>query len=259
MSINFGPRTLLLTAAAGLIFPAAMQAQQLRFNEREAAPSLHVQDKDDIWTLNFRFKDPRMLVVNIPGRGQKVVWYMWYQLINNDKTPHSVILDFDLVTRDKGERDKFLSFHDEILPAVQEEIRKIEDPTDRFHIQNTVTIGQKPIPVSKPDAAPRTITGVAIWPDVFDKARDTTHFDIFVSGLSSGWSIDDQGKIRRKTLQLEFKRLGDGSRVDNNEFKFVDSKWFYRETTANVGLQLPPSVQPEAAPAAPPAEPKKDQ
>jgi hypothetical protein len=100
---------------------------------------------------------------------------------------------------------------------------------------------------------------VAIWPDVFDKARDTTHFDIFVSGLSSGWSIDDQGKIRRKTLQLEFKRMGDGSRVDNNEIKFVESKWFYRETTANVGLQLPASVQPEGGPATPPAEPKKDQ
>ena len=125
-------------------------------NEREVKPEANVQDPDDIskpdskvWVLHFRFKDPRLITVDIPGRGKKLCWYMWYQVINYSKDPHTFIPDFELVTQDKDG-----VYHDQILPTVQEAIRKIEDPTDLLKIKNSVTISADPIPPSKKDEQP---------------------------------------------------------------------------------------------------------
>jgi hypothetical protein len=52
-------------------------------NERMVKPGPSPQDKDEInkkdgkiWVLDFKFKDPRLVKVDIPGRGQKVCWYL---------------------------------------------------------------------------------------------------------------------------------------------------------------------------------------
>src|SRR6266404_1722871 len=62
-------------------------AQGLRPNEREAKPQVNVQDKDDIrkadskiWVLELKFYDPRLITVDIPGRGRKLCWYVKYQV-----------------------------------------------------------------------------------------------------------------------------------------------------------------------------------
>src|SRR2546423_15513708 len=78
-------------------------------NEREVKPQRNVQDVDDvtapdskIWVFDFKFKDPRLIKVDIPGRGQKICWYLWYQVINYTKEPHTFIPDFELVSYDKN-------------------------------------------------------------------------------------------------------------------------------------------------------------
>jgi hypothetical protein len=221
-------------AAAGLagLAPAANP------NEREVKPSPNVLDRDElntadgkIWALDFRFKDPRMITVDVPGRGRKVCWYLWYQVTNKTKEPHTFIPDFELVTLDKNTVHR-----DQILPKVQEAIRQVEDPTDFTKIKNSVTIAAEPIPVSKPEATPHPVTGVAIWDDV---DPDTARFSIYVSGLSNGWSVTDpippdtKPVVRRKTLQLNFKRLGD--RYDSHEIQFVEpATWVYRGSTLKV-------------------------
>ena len=87
---------------------------------------------------------------------------------------------------------------------MQDEIRKIEDPTGFYNVKNSVTIAAKPIPPSKPDANPIYVTGVAIFPDVVEKVPDLTKFSIFVTGLSNGWAEDPQTHlVKRKTLQAE--------------------------------------------------------
>src|SRR5262249_44277011 len=149
-----------------------------------------------IWVLNFRFKDPRLITVDVPKRGRKVCWYLWYQVINYTKDPHDFIPDFELVTHDKN-----TTHYDQVLWTVQDAVRKIEDPTDYYKIKNSVSIANDPIPPSKSDALPRAVTGVAIWDDVDPQ---TNWFSIYVTGLSNGWSVDDNGKIRRKTLKLTF-------------------------------------------------------
>ena len=135
---------------------------------------------------------------------------------------------------------------DQVLPEIQEEVRKREDPSNRYNFQNSVTISKTPVPVSKPDALPRRVGGIAIWPDVAEKAAGTASFRVFIGGLSNGWAIDDDGKISRKTLMLEFDRRGDGSRVDSTEIVYRDvAKWIYRDSSsAEVDLKRPASVQP---------------
>jgi hypothetical protein len=239
---------MLCLGALVALLPVFGQAPAV-FNERTVAPSLNVQDREDIWVLHLRYKEPRVITVDVPGRGRKIVWYMWYQVFNRTKEPRYFIPDFELKTND------LQTLHqDEVLPAVQEAIRRIEAPTlaaDDF--KNSVTITEKPIPPTPEDSAPRAITGVAIWPDVYDRAKDTTHFSVFISGLSNGWAIDENKVIRRKTLQINFKRPSDGRHYDGRDIFVADvEKWLYRATS----VKAPP--KPGEAPAEPKAEPKAE-
>lgn len=228
-SLGLGLLTLLL------VFAAAGLAAAINPNERLVKPESNAQDADDIhsptskvWVLDFKFKDPRLIKVDVPGRGQKVCWYLWYQVINNTSLPRTFIPDFELVTT-----DRHTVHHDQILPKVQDAVRQLEDPTDYLKIKNSVTIAAEPIPPSKKDAEPRAVTGVAIWDDV---DPDSNYYTIFVSGLSNGWAVtDDPDKpgdksvIRRKTLQLNFRRLGDRYYQRSEAIHFVQPpQWIYR-------------------------------
>jgi hypothetical protein len=216
------------------------------FNEYEVKSSGTLLDdpKSDIWTLDFRFKPPRLIKANIPGRGTRICWYLWFQVINRTKEPRVFVPEFELVTH-----DYLGTYFDETLPTVEEAIRKIEDLTGYQEIKNTVTISANPIPVSlAPDRAfPQKITGVAIWDGASadpksrdDKSRnlsDSQRFSIFVSGLSNGFvKVDpltnnkgDPPVIRRKTLQLDFKRLGDRYNLDARDITWeAPPKWEYR-------------------------------
>jgi hypothetical protein len=219
-------------------------------NEREVKIGRNVQDSDDVtapnskvWVLDFKFKDPRLIKVDVPGRGQKVCWYLWYQVINNTPEPHTFIPDFELVTHDRN-----TVHHDQILPRVQEAIRQVEDPSDYLKIKNSVTISAEPIPPSRPNAAPRVVTGVAIWDDV---DPDANRYSIFVSGLSNGWAVTDpippatKPVVRRKTLQLNFKRIGDRFLQHSEEIRFVPpEQWIYRGSQLSVpGLPAAPAPE----------------
>src|SRR5262245_30719856 len=73
-----------------------------RFNERvvESAQSKNPQDRAQIWVLDFHFKDPRVMTVDIPGRGRKLVWYMWYQVSDSTGEPRTFIPRFVWVAHD---------------------------------------------------------------------------------------------------------------------------------------------------------------
>jgi hypothetical protein len=233
-----------LPLAAALVFSVSLAQGP---NEREAKAQVNVEDKDDltkadskIWVLDFKFKDPRLITVDIPGRGRKLCWYLWYQVINNTKEPRTFIPDFELVTIDKPG-----VFHDQVLPKVIEAIKRVEDPTGYQDIKNSVTMASQPIPPSKPDGAPRPVTGVAVWDDV---NPDANRFSIFVSGLSNGWSLaelppDNKQVVRRKTLQLNFRRMGDRVTQRSGDIQFVPPvEWTYRASALRV--DTPPARTP---------------
>jgi hypothetical protein len=205
-------------------------------NEIEVKPQQNPLDKDNIfdregnfrpdskvWVLDFVFKPPRLIAVDVPGRGRKVCWYMWYQVSNNTNEPHFFVPEFELVTHDLP---KNAPFRDQVLPTVQDSISKYEDPAGFQKLKNSATIAAEPIPANKKDALPYKTTGVAIWDDV---DPDTNNFSIFVTGLSNGWSKDDNDVYRRKTLQLNFKKVGDRYYQDSREIQFVGPPtWIYR-------------------------------
>jgi hypothetical protein len=215
---------LLITLMVGLSTAGGGRADNP--NERVIEPKVNVLDKDEInvpdgklWVMHFVFKDPRVITVDIPGRGRRVCWYLPYFVVNKTKEAHTFIPDLELVADDKD------TVHmDQILPTAQEAIRKLEDPTDYLKIKNSVQMAATPIPPSKENADPTRVAGVAIWDDVDPQ---TSHFYIYVSGLSNGWSVTDSTDpndkdpvVRRKTLRLEFSRKGDPALLDSRQIKY---------------------------------------
>ncbi|MCX7664810.1 MAG: hypothetical protein N2112_04630 [Gemmataceae bacterium] len=246
-------RLLALTTILGTsVLASNVLAQDRGERSREIAPEATTFDKEDVWTLHFEFQDPRIIVEKVPGRGNKIIWYMLYWVSNRDPKGdvHTFIPDIELVTL-----DRFTTHTDEILPSVEKAIRQREDPFGKFNIKNSVTISEEPIPVSKKDAFPKRVAGVAIWTDVDpapgtkDKIDRTNKFSIFVAGLSNGWAeekkADGTRVIKRKTLQLDFERLGDGERIEPSGIRWTGgATWIYRQTTG-VGTKEPDVKEPK--------------
>src|SRR5262245_11654022 len=61
------------------------------------------QDKPGVWTLDVKFENPKTTKVTIPGRGERTVWYLEYEVTNKTKEPRSFIPVFHLLT-DKGSK-----------------------------------------------------------------------------------------------------------------------------------------------------------
>jgi hypothetical protein len=230
--------------AAGLAWVGAASGRGP--NEREVLPQANVLDfgkindpASKLWVFDFKFKDPRLIKVKVPGRGTKVCWYLWYQVINNSPEPQTFNPRFDWVSQDRPGLPK----RDQILPFVQEEIRKIEDEHDYLKIKNSVTIAAEPIPPTRKDAIPKPVTGVAIWDDI---DPESNRFNIYVEGLSNGYNVsyplgeDSKPVVLVKTLRLQFRRVGDQYFQKSDEIRFISpAQWDYRASKLDVpGLPL---------------------
>lgn len=204
------------------------------FNERVVEKLASPEDREaNIWMLDFHFKDPRIMKIDVPGKGTKVVWYLWYQISNTTGEPRNFNPRFVWLAQDEN-----TVHHDKVLHTVQKEVQKREDEQNILDIKNSWTISKEPIPVSKEFdgngnriAYPLRITGVATWDDINPKS---TQFSVLVFGLSNGYTKVDgpDGKeiVRVKTLQLNFKRVGDDDNLKGEQVKFVNYKWIYATT-----------------------------
>jgi hypothetical protein len=238
-----------LLLALIVAIPTTLMSQEPGPNEREVKTAPVRGGKSDVWTLDFRFKDPRIIKAHIPGRGTRICWYLWYQVINRTAKPVRFQPIFDLVTHDYP-----AVYQDESsLFTVEKEIRKLEDPHDYLKIKSTYEIGLNLIPVSKPaeEAFPTTVTGMAIWdasPEDLKKRpagkrdlSDCTQFSIFVRGLSNGYVVVDPPaaglppQTREKTLQLKFRRKGDRYSTDSRDMEFIGpAEWTYRPSSRSL-------------------------
>jgi RNA polymerase sigma factor (sigma-70 family) len=198
---------------------------------KEGAPDQEKKEEKSIWSLDFRFKDPRLVSVNVPGKGRKTVLYIWYEVINKTEQAHTFIPDFELAVGDK-------IFHDQVIPKVHEIVSSLEDPTDQLNLKNSITIANEPIPPSKravkqKDGAEEVrsngpfalgpvqgkgVFGLAYWDDVDPNAKTLT---LFVSGLTNAYTSDGD-IVRRKVLKISFQR------VDNEIGSAGPAEWVYR-------------------------------
>jgi len=246
-------------------------------NEREIKPAPNPQDVDEIydkdgnpkadskiWVLDVKFKPLRSIKVNVPGRGEQVCYYLWYQVINKTAKPQLFVPNFELVTHDTR-----MVYRDEILPTVLDAIADLEDPSGVLKIKSSNSITRDPIPASRPNAVPRAITGVAIFTDPNEplprdsaavkerkakmpKLSDSNFFSIFIGGLSNGWAeteaVGDSSKtvVRRKTLQLKFRRFGEGALRRDEDIRYTGHEWLYRASSLEVPKEKPRGgVKPE--------------
>lgn len=176
----------------------------------------------DIWALDFIFRDPRYIMVDVPGKGRKLIWYMTYKVVNRTGQPRVFLPSFELVTNNGK------VYPDIIMPRAEKAVAMREDPTQP--LLNSVDM-TKPIPPTPKDSAPVVRRGVVFWEDPDMSAKS---FSVFVTGLSNGYhKIDDPAapgkeKLLRKTLKLEFSKLGDVHNPNEKEIRFLDSSWIYR-------------------------------
>lgn len=220
---------LLVAALAG---PAVAQPPSGAYRPVDPAP--HELDRTNTWTLHFAYTPPRIVTLDTPDRGKKVVWYMAYQVWNTTDTPHLLAPRFELVTKD----GPLISLLDEMQPSLVESIRKIEDPTNSLNMQTSISISKTPIPVTRADSIPRAVYGVAVWSEAAEKAPTVNNFSVYVTGLSNGISATEQPgggeAVTRKTLQLDFVRPTDAARQTLGDIRPNENgglgayKWIYR-------------------------------
>ena len=205
---------------------------------RKVEPIQVPYDKADTVTMHFGYYPPRIVELDVPGRGKQIVWYMYFQIWNKTDTPQQVVPEFTLVSKDLNMPG---SWNDEPLPSVVKQIIEIEDKNKFLNIQTTSSILKNKIPVTKVDSVPNAVSGVAVWTTVPAKAASLNKFSVYVTGLSNGLIETDAGEgskvIRRKTLQLDFKKPTDAKNVKVDDIKIDDNnglggeKWYYRAST----------------------------
>ncbi len=181
-----------------------------------------VRIQKDIWTLDeFSFLPPRLINVDIPGRGRKLVWYMVYRVVNRSDQPRRFVPLFTLKT------DTGRVYRDVVIPKARWVIQATEDPLTP--LRDSVTISGI-LPPSKEEGVEHAAYGVAMWLDVDPK---TDAFSIYVRGLSNGFKVIEDpasGKriVLRKELELKFARPGDEFNPTSKEIRFIEAQWVYR-------------------------------
>src|SRR5437762_13845869 len=119
------------------ILPPLHSQTSTTYNEREVKSVPSQFDKPGVWAMDFRFKDPRIIKLKLPGRGERMVWYVWYQVINRSGKPETITPSFELVTLDNPG-----IYRDEISITAEEAIKKLEDKSGYTKLLNTVLIAK---------------------------------------------------------------------------------------------------------------------
>jgi hypothetical protein len=189
------------------------------------------QQVPGMWVMEeFVFIQPRMITVDVPGKGRKLFWYMVYHVKNKGDAPRLFVPKFLLVD-DKGN-----AFLDRVNPKVQRAIQLREDPLQP--LENSVSISGM-IKPSVDEGVDEPLFGVAIWEDVNPRLNS---FDILVEGLSNGFkelkdpqtnesvldSATGKPKAQRKTLVLKFARPGDEFNQNEREIRYLGYEWIYQ-------------------------------
>ena len=238
----------LLAAAVAAPALVAQDNRGLQPGERRVDPVDLPLDKAGVWTLNFRYKPPRIMEVDGFDKNGKpakqTVWYMWYQVYNRSGEPVYFIPEFELVTRDRN-----TTHLDEPQPYIFDQIKRFEDrnitperPAGDQNLMTTIQISRRPIPPSLPDAFPRLVSGLAIWTNMAERAPRAAQFSVYVTGLSNGVATQQSAPtadgqpitlVTRKTLRLDFIRPTDDNRPEPTDIRPDTSNgpaetWLYR-------------------------------
>lgn len=198
----------------------AVRAGSPSFNFQMVDTSLQPADRKGLWVLDFAFKSLRMRTVEIPGKGRRTIYYMYYRVVNRTGEPRLFVPQFSIVTNTKKR-------HDDIpLPQAVKLIQAREDPATRL-LGSVDIVGT--IPPSTKEGVDDAVFGVAIWDSLDVKA---SRFSVYVRGLSDGYKeVKTADAIARqyKSLQIDFQIFGDHIEVHEDEIRLMDPAyhWVY--------------------------------
>jgi hypothetical protein len=221
------------TLATTLLLASIGQGHKAPGVEQVLNPKLTLieQQVPGMWIMEeFVFIQPRMITVDVPGKGKKLFWYMVYRVKNKGESPRLFVPKFLLVD-DKGN-----AFLDRINPKVQRAIQQRQDPLQP--LENSVSIAGM-IKPSVEEGIDEPLFGVAIWEDVNPRLNS---FDVLIEGLSNGFKelkdpqtneavLDEatgKPKTQRKTLVLKFARPGDEFNQNEREIRYLGNEWIYQ-------------------------------
>lgn len=189
------------------------------------------RDKSGIWVMDFMFKPVRMRVVDVPGKGRKQIYYLWYRVINRTGSARLFVPQFTLVT-DTGK-----SYDDTVIPQA---VKVIQAREDGLPLRGAIDIIGV-VPPSTKSNVDDAVYGVAVFQDVDPK---TDKFSVYVRGLSDGYQLVDPPKpaasakttqasaqkvSKFKTLRIDFTCPGDEFDKNEDEIHLVDPpyEWIY--------------------------------
>jgi hypothetical protein len=184
--------------------------------------------KPGIWVLDFAFKPLRVQTVEIPGKGRRQIYYVYYRVINHTAKPLPFVPQFTLVLPESGRR-----YNDIVLPNAIKVLKLIETREDpSIPLLGAVScIGS--VPPSTKQGVDDAVYGVAMW-EVDDAIAKADRLSIYVRGLSNGYTKvttpqGDSSQVRYKTVRLDFDRPGDERQLNSREFRLLDPpfEWTY--------------------------------
>lgn len=229
-------------AGAGLVWNHAAASERAKTPPRGAAeaqfveaaaqpkgdapkPTVHeskaqalAKDPRDVWTIDLRFKDPRVVTVKMTGLPKRELLVLHYELINRTGKPRVVAPRFLLMV------DGQKPIVDEVFAGARfAQLTAIEDPTGILNLKNSVTVSHAPIPIGVDGTADAPIAGLATWDNIDPKVEE---FVVVIEGISNGSYSVTEGKqvvTLYKAVELSFKR-------DGGKFVFVPpARWVYRK------------------------------
>jgi hypothetical protein len=212
----------------------------------------------DVWCLEFAFKPPRLIDVDVPVSDlrmqRKRLWYLLYRVRNaggrrtvvdkDDPTsrrsetfetpvrflPHFVLESLEPLADAEG-NSAYRAYLDRVVPAAMEPIRRREDPG--LTLYDSASMAGKEI------APGEERWGVAVWEDI-DPRID--FFSIFVRGLTNSlrWREKPGAVFSKESspgagmeqtlecLRLDFWRPGDDRREVEEEMRVGYAGMFER-------------------------------
>src|SRR5687768_12714562 len=76
-----------LASLCALVLPLTAGHNEILVKDENPIQEADAAKGGVLWVLDFKFKAPRPIVADVPGRGRRVCWYMWYQVINRTGAP----------------------------------------------------------------------------------------------------------------------------------------------------------------------------
>ena len=159
------------------------------------------------WELTFDYKEPRRIVVNVPGATRpKAYWYMPYTITNEGEETQVFIPQFELLTEDGKTHRAGRRLPKQVIEAI------------RARERNDLLVPPTKAGGDLRTGVDQARDSVAVWEEPM---REMGTFRIYVGGLSGEFVElkDDDGKqmvdkkgepiILRKTLQLTYHLNGD--------------------------------------------------